>query len=175
MAGLALWAVALTAHADVTGWTAVRSGYGVDNLTGTESAGATLQMDAGAGTSPHAPLLVGALFRVTSQIGTGTRLAFPVRVATRGFQMEPWGAALDVGPGFRTWDTVTVSGEAALVGSGPLGLELALRGTLDGDERIGGAVLLGVDLAKLTVYRTSLGSQYPNPMPPTPRDDYGLR
>jgi hypothetical protein len=162
--GLLLWSS--PAAADVSSWLYVGGGPGAVDRSGEENEQQpTLQLDTGLGTPPKHALAVGGLFRMHTHFGLGTDVALLARTATFGFNNGDWGAAVDLG-GYRRWWGETTNG---LLGSlalgGPWGVTLSLTAGLGSDEAKTFAGTLGIDFARLTVYRLSGDSWWKNPFP----------
>lgn len=96
-------------------------------------------------------------------MAAGRISAILARAATHGFETGYFGIALDAGIYQRFWgDGLTgFMGEIAL--GGPLGLELRLLGTRGTHEAVSFGAVAGIDLLRLTVYRTVLTDWWTNP------------
>lgn len=152
------------ARADVSSWLGVGVGHGWVADEGASRRGATLQLLTGMGSPPSGVVAVGGLLRLDTHFGLGSDLSLPLRVATRGFVNGDYGLALDGGVLFRTFGSRRVGPTGALWVGGPWGLQLGATGfRAAGDETL--LVLLGVDLARLTVYRTTGERWWRNPFP----------
>lgn len=167
-AALAVVATTTTpARSDPSGWVHFGSGaYGWQMASSERfQFSPSLTIDAGVGSDSDAPIIVGGLFRLQPIIEQGTDVSWIVRAATRGFQSEWFGFALDAGPYVRGWG----DGSAGIVGQGllggPLGLQLAVLGGYGTNEAAAFGVTLGLDFARLTVYRKHLLDWWPNPRP----------
>jgi hypothetical protein len=171
LAALAAPLFAGTARADVSSW--LFAGAGPQGLYRSGASGAyagSLQLDAGMGSSPKGPIAVGGLARVRTRFGDGTDAGLFVRTATGGFVRGTWGAALDLGAFERFWDK-TVPGYAGTVSfGGPWGLTIALDASRDTHGATAVAAVLGIDLARMSVYRSSGLDWFPNPFPTPPRE-----
>jgi hypothetical protein len=154
------------ARADVSSWAFV--GFGP---TGFKQRGLELKMDpalsieAGIGTTPARPIIVGGMFKFHTLFGDGTDLGLSLRVASQGFVTGRFGLALDAGAYRRNWGEGSSGGQAAVVLGGPWGLTLSLGGGLGTNDARHFSASLGVDFARLTVYRLSGESWFPNPRP----------
>jgi hypothetical protein len=130
-----------------------------------ESQGA-LSLQAGIGSSPANFLSVGGLFHLETHFTRGTDLGVLARVATQGYNLGRWGVALDFGGYERFWGVRHPGLLGGLVLGVPWGI--TLRGEAgygpSEDARMFG-VVLGVDFARLTVFRTVGEDWYPNPFP----------
>jgi hypothetical protein len=156
-----------SAKADVTAWAHVAGGSmgwkgGPD---GELTASAMMAIDAGLGTSPRAPWIFGGYFRVMPVFGEGADLALMARFASRGFQTDLIGFAIDAGAYQRFWgaDSTGFFGQAVL--GLPLGFQLAGFGMGGSNETYGFGGTLGIDLVRLTVDRRHLLDWWPNPRP----------
>jgi hypothetical protein len=166
----ALVACALTvsppARADVSSW--LYFGGGPSWITTTERGTTTessLQMETGLGTPPADALAAGGLFRVHTHFTRGTDLALLARVATHGFVNGGWGVGLDLGGYERFWEEGSTGLLGSLVLGAPWGITLsATAGFGTNDQRIY-AGTLGIDLARLTIYRRTGESWFKNPFP----------
>lgn len=123
-----------------------------------------LRLEAGLGTPPSRPIIVGGLFRVEPRFGHSTDLAVLVRTATRQFVNGGWGLALDLGGAERvpTWSP-GVTG--SLVIGGPWGLTASAGSVYGTDDAASITATLGFDFARLTVYRRSGAQWWENPFP----------
>ncbi len=157
---------ARTAHADVSSWAFV--GGGVSELHQQELSSrtiATMRVQAGLGSDPSHPLVLGGLFSLEPNFGYGTDLALLVRGATRGYVNGGFGLALDVGPYERFWGQRSVGGASMLWLGAPWGISFGLGGSLGSHDASGFSAILGIDFARLTVYRNTGTSWFPNPFP----------
>jgi hypothetical protein len=163
--GLTALCLPREARADVSSWVSVASGptY-LDDGVAPRSA-ASLQMNAGIGLPPSSSIVVGGLFDVTTHFGQGTDLGLLARFATRGFVLGNWGAALDLGGYERFWGRGSAGGLGKLVLGAPWGLQLGLGGGIGSKDAKFFGVTLGVDFARLTVFRTVGENYFPNPYP----------
>jgi hypothetical protein len=157
--------VAPSVRADVSSWASVAAGPTLlDDGKHTRSL-PSLQLEAGMGTPPSQVLALGGLFHVETQFGLGTDLGLLTRLATRGFVLGDWGAALDLGGYERFWGRRSVGGLGKLVLGAPWGLELGLGGGLGTNDAHQFGVVLGIDFARLTIFRTTGENWFPNPYP----------
>jgi hypothetical protein len=156
------------ARADVSSWANASAGpsfidEGEDHEM--ESQGA-LSLQAGLGTTPANFVSVGGLFHLETHFTRGTDLGLLARVATQGYNLGRWGVALDFGGYERFWGVRHPGLLGGLVLGVPWGL--TLRGEAGWgpkpDARMYG-IVLGVDFARLTVFRTVGEDWYPNPFP----------
>ena len=85
----------------------------------------------------------------------GTDLGLLLRTASHGFVNGGWGGAVDLG-GYQRWWGGTSSGlMGSLVLGAPWGITLSVGAGVGNDEARTYTASLGVDLARLTVYRRS--------------------
>jgi hypothetical protein len=163
---LALLASARPARADVSSWVYV--GGGASMLEDAETdrrVRATLSTYAGLGSPPDGIVSVGGLLLVQPHFGEGIDLGLLARVATYGYTNGGFGVALDLGGYQRWWGVGSTGGIGTLSLGIPWGITLnvqALRGT---NESSTYAATLGLDFARLTVYRTSGNQWWENPFP----------
>lgn len=156
------------ARADISSWANASAGPSfIDegDGDGTESQ-AALSFQAGLGTTPANFVSVGGLFHLETHFTRGTDLGVLARVATQGYNLGRWGVALDFGGYERFWGVRHPGLLGGLVLGAPWGL--TLRGEAgfgpSVDARMFG-IVLGVDFARLTVFRTVGEDWYPNPFP----------
>lgn len=166
LGALAALVAAGHAHADVSSWAYVGggvSGFKQKNLE--FKVDPTLAIEAGVGTAPSHPLVVGGMFKLQALLGDGADLGVSLRVATRSFVTGNFGLALDAGPYRRFWGQGSSGGQAALVLGAPWGLTLSLGGGVGSNDARTFSATLGVDFARLTVYRLAGENWFPNPHP----------
>jgi hypothetical protein len=166
--GLALAAVlaAAPAGADVSSWMFVGGGpTWTGQVDGAMDTQPSLQIEAGIGTPPADSVIFGALYQTHTHFGQGTDLGLFLRTATHGFVNGDFGGAIDLG-GYQRWWGIGSSGlQGALVLGAPWGITLSAGGGLGtNDARHFGAVL-GIDFARLTIYRRTGDSWFKNPFP----------
>jgi len=167
-AGL-LSAAALTpsvARADTSSWLFL--GPGASHLERRNESNVErflLQFDTGLGTPPRNPVIVGGIFRVQTHFGDGTDLGLLVRTASRGFVNGDWGGAIDLGGYQRFWGEGSSGFTGSLVLGAPWGLTLSAGGSLGTNDARTFSAVLGVDLARLTVYRRTGDTWWKNPFP----------
>lgn len=164
---LALVSFERSANADVSSWLFVGGGvtqlgkFGSDN-----SWKPTLRLATGMGTDPSQPFVIGGLARIDTMFGRGTDLTAALRFANNGFVNGNWGFALDLGPVARYWGPIDIfGGSATLIGGGPWGIQLEIGGLLGSHDTQSYSAILGVDLARLTIYRRSGSSWWKNTFP----------
>ena len=157
---------ATPARADVSSWMYVASGPTWLKQDGLKlHADPTLAIEAGMGSAPKNPIVVGGMFKLAALFGDGADLGLSLRVATQSFVTGKLGLALDAGPYQRFWGAKSTGGQAAVVLGGPWGLTLSLGGGLGSQDAAHYGATLGIDFARLTVYRLSGESWFPNPHP----------
>ncbi|HEX3595761.1 MAG TPA: hypothetical protein VHU80_11680 [Polyangiaceae bacterium] len=165
---------AVPARADVSSW--LFAGGGASALYRPHVSGdtaAAMQFDAGMGSSPAAAIAVGGLVRMQTRIGDGSDFGLFVRTATGGFVRGNWGGAIDLGGYERWWGPASAPGYAgSLVLGGPWGLTLSLNAARDTKDANTFTAVFGIDLARLSVYRTSGLGWMPNPFPTPPREGH---
>ena len=91
-----------------------------------------------------------------------------LRTASGGYVRGGWGAALDLGT-LQRWRDPFAPGYAGTLSIGaPWGITLNLDAARDQQDTNRFSAVLGIDFARLTVYRSTGTSWFPNPFP-TPR------
>jgi len=162
---LAALCVCSSARADVSSWLFTGGGISLLDLSGNRTAAGTLHIDAGLGSSPRAPIAVGGIARVAARFGQGTDLGVYLRLATRGYNMGDWGAAVDLGGLHRFWDGDPQGFGGTLSLGAPWGVTLSVDASheTNGDNTF--ATVLGIDFARLTDYRRTGLSWLANPFP----------
>jgi hypothetical protein len=157
---------ARTAYADVSSWAFVGGGASQLHQEALSSRTASaMRVQFGLGTDPSHPLILGGLFSLEPNFGYGSDLALFVRLATRGYVNGGFGLALDAGPYERFWGQRSVGGASMLWLGAPWGVSLGLGGSLGSHDASGFSAILGIDFARLTVYRNAGTSWFPNPFP----------
>ncbi|HXK16845.1 MAG TPA: hypothetical protein VNG33_03490 [Polyangiaceae bacterium] len=154
------------ARADVSSWVYV--GGGASSLKQKDlklRLDPSLAIETGLGTPATHPLVVGGMFKLKALFGDGADLALALRVASRGFVTGQFGLALDAGPYQRFWGAGSSGGEAALVLGAPWGITLSAGGSMGTNAAREYGATLGLDFARLTVYRLSGENWFPNPHP----------
>lgn len=154
------------ARADVSSWMYVASGptwLKQQNLK--LHADPTLAIEAGMGTAPKNPVVVGGMFKLAALFGDGADLGLSLRVATQGFVTGRFGLALDAGPYQRFWGEGSSGGQASLVLGAPWGITLSLGGGMGSHDARHYGATVGIDFARLTVFRLSGENWFPNPHP----------
>jgi len=154
--------IGASAHADVSSWVYAGFGPGFLDQDGSEEQRWTLQLETGLGTPPAA-VVFGGLFRVQPYFGEGTDLALLARGATRGFVQGGWGVALDLGGYERFWGRGSEGGLGSLVLGMPWGVTVSGTGGIGTNDQRFASVTLGLDFARLTVYRTHGTNWFLNP------------
>jgi len=155
-----------TARADVSSWVFV--GGGVSHLQ-QQGLSATwmpaMRLHLGLGTDPSNPIVLGGLFSLEPNFGYGSDLALLFRGASRSFVNGDFGLALDVGPYQRFWGEKSTGGEGTLWLGAPWGISLGVNASIGSHDAKGFWGIVGIDFARLTIYRTSGTSWLPNPFP----------
>jgi hypothetical protein len=153
--------LAAPARADVSSWLFTGVGPSFDSSHTTRLG---LQLDTGIGTDPSGTIVLGGIGRLQTHLDLGTDLALLLRGATHGYVNGGWGISLDLGGYVRT--TESQQGLTGSLGFGaPWGITLSVFGSSDlGSQWLTGA-LLGVDFARLTVYRRTGSSWWRNTFP----------
>ena len=95
----------------------------------------------------------------------GTDLGLSLRTATKGFVLGDWGAALDLGGYDRLWEGGSLGGQGSLVLGAPWGITLSLSGGMGTNDERHASAVIGIDFARLTVYRRSGENWFMNPYP----------
>lgn len=162
------------ARADVSSWVFV--GGGVSQLAQNSLASSTagsMRVHFGMGSDPSHPLIFGGLFSWEPLFGYGSDLSLSLRTATRGYVNGGLGLALDLGPYERFWGEGSVGGAGTLWLGAPWGVSLGLGGSVGSNDARSFSAILGIDFARLTVYRNTGTGAFLNPFPayrPSPRD-----
>jgi hypothetical protein len=154
------------ARADVSSW--VFAGGGVSRLQQQGLPATTMgamRLQIGIGTAPSNPVVFGGLFSLEPNFGYGSDLGLLFRTATRGYVNGGFGLALDLGPYERFWGEKSVGGEGTLWFGAPWGLALGVNADVGSHDARGFAAILGVDFARLTIYRNTGTSWFSNPFP----------
>jgi hypothetical protein len=154
------------ARADVSSWAYV--GSGASSLKQQDldlKVDPTLAIETGIGTPATHPFVLGGMFKLKGLIGDGADLGLALRLATRGFVTGQFGLALDAGPYQRFWGAGSSGGQAALVVGAPWGITLSVGGGMGTHDAREIGATLGLDFARLTVYRLSGENWFPNPHP----------
>ena len=165
--GCVFLAAASRAQADVTSWLYVGGGMASSSVAGSGAeVPGVFAAETGLGSAPEKDVIIGGLFKSLTYFGQGTDLALTVRGASGGFVRGGFGLALDLGGYIRLSHQGSQGFLGALVLGAPLGLQLMATTEIGSNEsRIYGATL-GIDLLRLTVYRTATQRYFPNPFPP---------
>jgi len=163
---LAALAATDQARADVSSWAYVGGGMTSLKQKNLElKVDPTLAIETGVGTAPRHPLVVGGMFKLQALFGDGADLGISLRLATRSFVTGNFGLALDAGPYQRFWGEGSTGGQASLVLGAPWGITLSLGGGMGSNDARQFGATLGVDFARLTVYRLAGENWFPNPHP----------
>jgi hypothetical protein len=165
-----------TAHAEPTSWVSVGGGYALARNGQTKSNDTDFALDGavGVGTPATGPLVVGGVFRALAFTTMGVDMSVAFRVATQGYCVGDWGAALDLGLGLRLWGDANYGQfpvHAVLTGGMPFGFQLAVGAdvwdvSLQKPVAEGGFVALELDLLRLTSMRSGATTKlWSNPAP----------
>jgi len=155
-----------SAKADVSSWAYAGVGATYLQQKGLElKLDPSLAIETGLGTPPTNKLIVGGMFRLLALFGDGADLGLSLRVASRGFVTGGFGIAVDAGPYQRFWGEGSTGGHAALVLGAPWGITLSVNGGMGTREARHYGATIGLDFARLTVYRLTGESWFPNPRP----------
>lgn len=154
------------ARADVSSWLYVGSGptwtrQGDQDFRNQLS----LQIDTGLGTPPSGAVIFGGILHMQPHFGRGTDLALLFRSATHGYVNGDWGAALDLGGYERWWEIGSAGGMGQLSLGAPWGITLVAGAGSGTNEGRHVSVTLGIDLARLTVYRRTGDTWWKNTFP----------
>jgi hypothetical protein len=154
------------ARADVSSWISAAAGATMLEYAAGRSTAPTLELKTGLGTPPLGDFLaIGGLFQLQTHFGKGTDLGLLARFATRGYVMGDFGLALDLGGYQRFFAARSRGGLGSLVLGAPWGLFLSAGGGLGTEKERHYGLVLGIDFARLTVYRDVGTSYFPNPYP----------
>jgi hypothetical protein len=154
------------ARADVSSWAFVGGGVSRLQQNGlSRTVMPSMRLQIGLGTPPSNPVVLGGLFSLEPNFGYGSDLAVLLRGASRGYVNGGFGLALDVGPYERFWGEKSAGGEGTLWLGAPWGLALGVNGSLGSNDARGFSAILGIDFARLTVYRNTGTNWFPNPFP----------
>ncbi len=154
------------ARADVSSWMFTGGGISFVEQEGLElEHQGLLRIEAGLGTPPSRSFVFGGMFGTRTHFGLGTDMALSVRGASHGFVNGDWGLAVDLGAYQRFFGVDSTGFTGSLVGGAPWGitaLATAGFGTNDAREY---SFTVGIDFARLTVYRRSGENWWRNPFP----------
>lgn len=168
-AGASLLLLSLTrpASADASGW--VFAGGGISYLKQHSlslNPGATMLLQTGIGTSPANTLIFGGSFQLQTFFAHGSDLSVLARLATNGYVNGGFGLALDAGPYQRFWGEESTGGVANLFLGAPWGITLGVIGSSGSHDARAVSAVIGLDFARLTVFRSTGTNWLPNPFPP---------
>jgi hypothetical protein len=158
------------ARADVSSWLFFgmgpsafdRSSYGQHLAT-------SMQIDTGIGLPASYAVVPGLLLRMNTRFGDGSDLALLVRTATGGYARGNWGVAVDLGGYERWWGNEPSPGFAGTLSLGaPWGITLNANFQQGSNDVRTFSAVLGLDLARFTVYRSSGLTWWSNPYPSPP-------
>ncbi len=128
----------------------------------------TLVIDAGIGSEPLGPFILGGVYRFQPVFGEGIDMSLAARVATTGFQSSYFGVALDLGGYARFWGPTSGGFYGQAVLGGPLGFQLSFQGMVGGNDTFGFGGSAGIDFVRLAISRDYLQQWWPNPRPYNP-------
>lgn len=154
--------VASAARADVSSWIYAGVGPGMLDDANSDRRRFVLELETGLGTPP-AGFVFGGLLRTQTFFSEGTDLALLLRGATRGYVQGGFGLALDAGAYQRFWGVGSTGGTAAVVLGLPWGFTLRGSGGIGTNDQRFATFTVGVDFARLTVYRTHGTNWFLNP------------
>jgi len=159
------------ARADVSSWIFVGAGPSAIEMQdqGYEWQ-PSLQIETGLGSPPLGSVIFGGIGRLHTHFGSGTDLALLFRTASGGFVRGDWGAALDLGGYQRWWGRESTGGLASVVLGAPWGITASLTGGYGSNDARSVSLVLGLDFARLTVYRQSGQSYWLNTFGPWDRE-----
>jgi hypothetical protein len=163
---LAVLGLSAPARADVSSWISVAAGATMLDAPSGRSTAPTLELKTGVGTPPLGDFLaIGGVFQLQTHFGKGTDLGLLARFASRGYVLGDFGVALDLGGYQRFFASRSRGGLGALVLGAPWGIFLSAGGGLGTENDRHYGLVLGIDFARLTVYRDVGTSYFPNPHP----------
>ncbi|HEX6767625.1 MAG TPA: hypothetical protein VF103_19130, partial [Polyangiaceae bacterium] len=84
---------------------------------------------------------------------------------TQSYVLGTWGGALDLGGYERFWGFRSGGGMGALVLGAPWGITLRGEAAIGTNDARSFGILLGIDFARLTVFRSVGEKWFPNPYP----------
>lgn len=175
--GLATYLASSLALADVSSWIYVGAGAAqLDSPSVTRAQNPlTLQLDAGFGSAPTGPLVVGFAAKTWTYIDHGADVGLALRLTTPGYSLGNWGLALDLGATERFWGQTTTLASSSLSFGLPWGLNLAATAASDFGDTQSLVLTLGFDWARFTVHRTSGERWWRNYRLPVPDNDVARR
>jgi hypothetical protein len=104
------------------------------------------------------------MVRLQPHFGATTDLGLLLRTATHGYVNGDWGGAIDIG-GYQRLSENSRGLLGALALGAPWGITLSASGGLGEDHQRMVSAVLGIDFARLTVYRRTGDTWWPNPFP----------
>ena len=159
------------AYADVSSWLFVGTGPAWVGSNGLGRERLALEFETGLGTPPDQPFVFGGLLSTQTFFASGTDVALALRGATGGFVNGDFGVAMDLGGYQRWWGLGSTGLSGALVLGAPWGITLNLGGGFGTNNQRHLGVLVGIDFARLTVYRKTGESWWKNPFPAVREDE----
>lgn len=164
--GVAVVCASSVALADVSSWVYVGGGAAdlkLSSLTTNSSVNPfALQLDAGFGTAPTGPLVVGFAVKSWTFLEHGTDLGLALRLTTPGYSLGDFGLALDLGATQRFWEETATLASTSLTFGLPWGVNLAATAGSDFGDNQSLVLTLGFDWARLTVHRAAGDSWWRN-------------
>lgn len=177
--GAAVVCATSVAFADVSSWVYVGGGAADLQLQNGSSGSVNpfaLQLDAGFGTAPTSPLVVGFAAKTLTFFEHGTDLGLALRLTTAGYSLGDWGLALDLGGTQRFWGETTTLASTSLTFGLPWGVNLAATAASNFGASQSLVLTVGFDWARFTVHRTAGESWWRNyRLPVADRDDVARR
>jgi hypothetical protein len=152
------------AHADVSSWFSVSGGTFVAHPDDEPDFYPSLLLQTGMGTAPGKLFSVGGVFEVEPSFGYATDLGLKLRTASRGFVDGGFGLAVDLGGYQRLAQSSTGVGARLVLGA-PWGVVLTAGGGAGTQDHTHASLVLGVDLARLTVNRRTGQNWWRNTLP----------
>lgn len=162
----ALVVTAGDAGAEPSSWLSVQAGEARLKWVGVDTRSRfALPFDVGIGAPPQLPVMVGVGFRLTPYFGQGFDHAAYARVANRGYVLGGWGAALDGGGYFRKFGEGSSGWTGAASLGAPFGFVAQVTYAQGTHEARSLVMTVGIDFLRLTVYRVTGESWWPNVNP----------
>lgn len=153
------------ARADTSSWLYAGAGPSVFDFDPGADRRLVLDLATGFGTDPSHPIIAGGLVRVLPQLGDGVDLVLTSRFTMSGYVNGGWGAAIDLGAYQRWWGEGSTGGIVNLSLGATWGVTLNLSAAMGTNDARMMLATLGIDFARLTVYRTTGQNWFYNPFP----------
>lgn len=125
-----------------------------------------MALEMGTGTSAGAPIVVGGLLKSFTLFGNGTDLALATRIAMGSYVRGGFGLAVDIGPYRRWWGPQSTGVLGQVVLGLPLGLQASVFTEQGSHNAHAYGATVGINLLRLTVYRTTQQALWYNPILP---------